>query len=239
MGQYYNPYIASFTSMCLNMDAANIRSYPGSGSTWFDVSSFNNLGALTACTLTGSGGTRAFSFDGTTSLVNLGATNGGNVTTVWTVEAWIYPTGYGENNSGRIFQHSSGSLTGFIFSLDNVNVTSGLQLNTYAISGFSARIGNCITLDTWQHVALAFSSGTATFYVNGASVGSSSITSPSSYTSSDYIGNNSGATNTFAGNISVVRLFRNALTAADIKHNYDVFKGRYSTFSAGGLQVPQ
>jgi len=239
MGQYYNPYIASFQTMCLNMDAANKRSYPGTGNTWFDVSNFNNTGSLTACTLTGSGGTTAFSFDGLTSLVNLGTTNGGNVTTAWTVEAWIYPTGYGEGNAGRIFQHSSGSLTGFIFSLDNSAVSAGLQVNTYAVSGFSARIGNCITLNTWQQVALSFSSGTATFYVNGASIGSSSITSPSSYTGSDYIGNNSGATNTFAGNISVVRLYRNALTAGEILNNYDVFKGRYSTDGAGGLQVPQ
>jgi hypothetical protein len=221
------------------MDAANIRSYPGTGNTWLDVSNFNNRGSLTACTLTGSGGTTALIFDGLTSLVNLGTTNGGNVTTSWTVEAWIYPTGYGEGNSGRIFQHSSGSLTGFIFSLDNSAVTAGLQLNTYAVSGFSARIGNCITLNAWQQVALSFSSGTATFYVNGASIGSSSVTSPSAYTGSDYIGNNSGATNTFAGNISIVRLYRNALTAGEILNNYDVFKGRYSTSGAGGLQVPQ
>jgi hypothetical protein len=239
MGQFYNPYIASFETMCLNMDVANVRSYPGTGNTWSDVSNFNNTGALTSCTLTGSGGTTAFTFNGTTSLVNLGTTNGGNVTTAWTVEAWIYPTGFGEGSSGRIFQHSSGSLTGFIFSLDNTNVTSGIQLNTYAISGFSARIGNCITLNEWQQVALSFSSGTATFYVNGASIGSSSITSPSAYTGSDYIGNNSGATNTFAGNISVVRLYRSALTAGEILNNYDVFKGRYSTSGAGGLEVPQ
>jgi hypothetical protein len=203
------------------------------------MSNYQNTGTLTSCTLTGSGGTTAFNFNGTTSLVNLGTTNGGNVTTAWTLEAWIYPTGYGENNAGRIFQHSSGSLTGFIVSLDNSAVTAGLQINTYAVSGFSARIGNCITLNEWQQVALSFSSGTATFYVNGSSIGSSSVTSPSSYTGSDYIGNNSGATNTFAGNISMVRLYRNALTAAEIKNNYDVFKGRYSTAGAGGLEVPQ
>lgn len=239
MGQFYNPSITSYELLCLNVDAANVRSYPGTGNTWLDVSTFNNIGALTSCTLTGSGGTLALTFNGTTSLVNLGTTNGGNVTTSWTCEAWIYPTGYGEGNSGRIFQHSSGSLTGFIFSLDNSTVTAGLQLNTYAVSGFSARIGNCITLNAWQQVALSFSSGTATFYVNGASIGSSSITSPSSYTGSDFIGNNSGATNTFAGNIAIVRLYRSSLTAAQIKDNYDSFKGRFVIAGAGGLEVPQ
>jgi hypothetical protein len=239
MGQFYNPTITSYESLCLNVDAANVRSYPGSGTNWSDLSTFNNLGTLTSCTFAGSGGTAAIVFNGTTSLVNLGTTNGGNVTTSWTCEAWIYPVGYGEGNAGRIFQHSTGSLTGFIFSLDNSAVTAGLQLNTYAVSGFSARIGNCITLNEWQQVALSFSSGTATFYVNGSSIGSSSITSPSSYTSTDYIGNNSGATNTFNGSIAIVRLYRSSLSAADIKNNYDSFKGRFSFLGAGGLEVPQ
>jgi hypothetical protein len=227
MGQYYNPVIASPDTLALNMDAANTRSYAGSGNTWFDLSAYSNSGALTSVTFGGSGATSALVFNGTTSLINLGSTNGGNVTTAWTVESWIKPTTAGEGSAGRVYQHSTGSLTGFICSLDNSAVSNGIQLNTYAISGFSARIGNCITNNSWQHVVWAFSPGSVTFYVNGASVGTSSITSPSSYTSTDYIGNNSGATNTFDGSISIVRLYRNTLTATEILQNFNAHRGRY------------
>ena len=227
MGQYYNPVISSPDTLALNIDAANTRSYPGTGNTCYDLSLYNNSGALTSVTFVGSGGTGAFVFNGTTSLINLGATNGGNVTTAWTLESWIKPTTAGEGNSGRIFQHSSGSLTGFICSLDNSAVSNGIQLNTYAVSGFSARVGNCITNNSWQHVVWAFSPGSVTFYVNGTAIGTSSITSPSSYTSADYIGNNSGATNTFDGSISIVRLYRNTLTATQIRKNYNSLKNRY------------
>jgi hypothetical protein len=227
MGQYYNPVIASPDTLALNMDAANTRSYAGSGNTWFDLSAYSNSGALTSVTFGGSGATSALVFNGTTSLINLGSTNGGNVTTAWTVESWIKPTTAGENNAGRIFQHSPGGGTGFICSLDNSAVTNGIQLNTYAISGFSARIGNCITNNSWQQVAWAFSPGSVTFYVNGASVGTSSITSPSSYTSTDYIGNNSGAVNTFDGSISIVRLYRNTLTDTQILQNFNAHRSRY------------
>lgn len=227
MGQYYNPVISSPDTLALNMDAANTRSYAGSGNTWFDLSAYSNSGALTSVTFGGSGATSALVFNGTTSLINLGSTNGGNVTTAWTVESWIKPTTAGENNAGRIFQHSPGGGTGFICSLDNSAVTNGIQLNTYAISGFSARIGNCITNNSWQQVAWAFSPGSVTFYVNGASVGTSSITSPSSYTSTDYIGNNSGAVNTFDGSISIVRLYRNTLTATEILQNFNAHRSRY------------
>ena len=227
MGHHFNPVISSIDSLALNIDAANTRTYPGTGNTCYDLSLYNNQGALTSVTFAGSGGTGAFVFNGTTSLIDLGVTNGGNVTTSWTVESWIKPTTAGEGNAGRIFQHSPGGGVGFICSLDNSSVANGMQLNTYAIVGFSARIGNCITNGSWQQVVWAFSPGSVTFYVNGASVGTSSITSPSSYTSTDYIGNNSGANNTFDGSISIVRLYRNTLTATQIRKNYNSLKNRY------------
>ena len=227
MGHHFNPVITSIDTLALNIDAANTRSYPGTGNTCYDLSLYNNSGTFTSVTFAGSGGTGAFVFDGTTSLINLGSINGGNVTTAWTVESWIKPTTAGEGNSGRILQHSPGGGTGFICSLDNSAVSNGIQLNTYAISGFSARIGSCITNGSWQQVVWAFSPGSVTFYVNGASVGTSSITSPSSYTSTSYIGNNSGATNTFDGSISIVRLYRNTLTATQIRKNYNSLKNRY------------
>jgi hypothetical protein len=227
MGHHFNPVISSIDSLALNIDAANTRTYPGTGNTCYDLSRYNNQGALTSVTFAGSGGTGAFVFNGTTSLIDLGVTNGGNVTTSWTVESWIKPTTAGEGNAGRIFQHSPGGGVGFICSLDNSSVANGMQLNTYAIVGFSARIGNCITNGSWQQVVWAFSPGSVTFYVNGASVGTSSITSPSSYTSTDYIGNNSGANNTFDGSISIVRLYRNTLTATQIRKNYNSLKNRY------------
>ena len=227
MGHHFNPIITSLDTLALNIDAANTRSYSGSGNTCYDLSLNNNSGALTSVTFSGSGGTGAFVFNGTTSLINLGSTVGGNVTTSWTLESWIKPNTSGEGSAGRIYQHSSGSLTGFICSLSGAASPVNLRLDTYAVSGFSAVFSSCVTLNSWQQVVWAFSPGSVTFYVNGAAVGSSSITSPSAYTGSDYIGNNSGATNTFDGNIGVVRLYRNTLTAAQILKNYNSLKKRY------------
>jgi hypothetical protein len=227
MGHHFNPIVPSFDTLALYVDAANTRSYSGSGNTCYDLSAYNNSGALTSVTFSGSGGTGAFVFNGTTSLINLGTTNGGNVTSSWTLESWIKPTTSGEGSAGRVFQHSSGSLTGFICSLSGTS-PANLRLDTYAVSGFSAVLSNCVTLNSWQQVVWAFSAGSVTFYVNGAAVGTSSITSPSSYTGSDFIGNNSAsATNTFDGSIGVVKLYRNTLTADQILKNYNILKKRY------------
>lgn len=227
MGHYYNPVISQYEALALHIDAANTRSYAGSGNTCFDLSSYNNSGSLTSITFSGTGATGTFVFNGTTSLINLGSTNGGNVTTAWTLESWIKPNTSGEGSAGRIFQHSTGSLTGFICSLSGSSSPVNLRLDTYDISGFNAVLSSCITLNAWQQVVWAFSPGSVTFYVNGAAVGTSSITSPSSYTGSDYIGNNSGATNTFDGSISIVRLYRNTLNSNQILANYNAQKNRY------------
>ena len=227
MGHHFNPIITNLDNLTLNIDAANTRCYPGTGNTCYDLSLSNNTGALTSVTFSGSGGTGTFVFNGTTSLINLGTTINGNVTTAWTLESWIRPNTSGEGSAGRIFQHSTGSLTGFICSLSGASSPVNLRLDTYAVSGFNAVFSSCVTLNSWQQVVWAFSPGSVTFYVNGAAVGTSSITSPSSYTGSDYIGNNSGATNTFDGNIGVVRLYRNTLTAAQVLKNYNSLKKRY------------
>jgi hypothetical protein len=228
MGQYYNPVMSSPDNLALNMDAANIRSYSGSGNTWSDLSAYSNSGALTSVTFGGSGATSALVFNGTSSLINLGTPSGANVTTAWTVESWIKPTNAGATNAARVYVHSTESLTGFVCALDNSAVTNGIQLNTYAISGFSARIGNCITNGSWQQVVWAFSAGSVTFYVNGSAVGTSSVTSPSSFTGTDYIGNRAGTANTFNGSISLVRLYRGTLTAADVLQNFNAHRSRYS-----------
>lgn len=227
MGQYYNPVISNPDSLALNIDAANFRSYAGTGSTCYDLSAFSNSGALTSVTFAGSGGTGAFVYNGTSSIINLGTPSGANVTTAWTLESWIRPTNAGATNAGRVYSHSTGSLTGFVCALDNSAVTNGMQINTYAFSGFSARIGNCITNNSWQQVVWAFSAGSVTFYVNGAAVGTSSVTSPSAYTGTDYIGNQAGTANTFNGSISIVRLYRSTLTAADVLQNFNAQRSRY------------
>ena len=45
MGTSYNPHIVS-DGLVLCLDAANPRSYPGSGTSWYDLSGNGNNGTL-------------------------------------------------------------------------------------------------------------------------------------------------------------------------------------------------
>lgn len=226
MGQYYNPQIVNINDLALYYDAGNIVSNPGTGASWFDLSTYANTALLTGTAFSTESNRKSIYFNGTNSIVDVG-TNGQNLTTAWSIECWCNPISYGENNEGRIYQHTTGSLTGFLFSLDNTGTTAGLLIRTYAVAGFVARVPNVVSLNTWQHLAVTFSSGTITWYKNGAALGTSSITSPSAYTSTNYIGNTSGLDRTFDGNIAVFKLYRTTLTAAQMAKNYNALKGRF------------
>lgn len=218
-----------FEEISFFYDAQNTRSYAGAGSTtWSDLSGYSVPAPISNIVYSGIGRTAAtFVFNALSSVVSMASNSRRNVTTAWTLDFWINPSGYGQNNKGVVYQHSSGALNGFIVSVDNSTNTAGITLNTYAIAGFSAKCANVVTLNTWQNFTLSFNSGVVTWYKNGASLGTSSITSPIIYTSGSYVGNNPGGTNTFAGLIGIIKLYRNSFTASDVLQNYNSHKGRY------------
>ena len=80
--------------LVLTYDAASKRSYPGSGTTWFDLISSNN-GTLTGGPTFDSGNGGSIVFDGTDDYVNGPATNSviGNNRATLTLSAWVKITG--------------------------------------------------------------------------------------------------------------------------------------------------
>jgi len=81
----------STSGLVLALDAANTKSYPGSGTTWTDMSGNNNNGTLTNGPTFNSANGGSIVFDGSNDFVTLGNqsvlgfTNG-----IFSVEAWVY-----------------------------------------------------------------------------------------------------------------------------------------------------
>ena len=94
--------------------------------------------------------------------------------------------------------------------------------NTYG-SGWDAPWTNTsIAADTWYHVAVIFTSGSAQVYFNGADKGSKSVTTNSgSYTATNIGGMRYSAANYFNGNIDEVAVFASALSSSDITAIYN------------------
>ena len=162
--------------------------------------------------------------------VDVGKDSSLDITKSVSVTAWIKPTTFGGGSLGMIFDKSN-SGEGYQFGLDNSTIVNGLQFNTDRGVTPAVSSASVITLDKWQFVAVSYNSadGVASFYVNGAPVGSGS---PSGANPGSGPNNNgiigqraqNDTTRNFDGTIDEVRVYNRALNFNEINALYQSTK---------------
>jgi hypothetical protein len=220
--------------LVLHLDAANIRSYPGSGTTWTDLSGNNNHATATSPQYSGSYG-GSFNFPNNTTSVFTTPSytlvpNGGV-----TMEAFIYPT----YNTFYLNPGNGSGITGrrnaYIYGMDiGPNVTpggnpfTGIEISGVS-SGTSAALPYAIT-NTWYHILWTYSTTSVKSYVNGVNQTSTSGTySPSTDTTGFQIGKRWGGFGyPLYGNIAIVRWYNRPLSELEVTQNYNAQKSRFN-----------
>lgn len=234
--------------LVLNLDAGVSDSYPGSGTTWTDLSGNGNNGTLTNMSATpfdsGNGG--SIVFDGNNDYVsteesflpnNLFADSNGS----WTVSAWfkfpVTPIGSKTSNaSWAIIGRAGGIATAGTFILyvgSETDTTYGAYApfkTAVTIRGAVTVMSDSVNTDTWNNIVLTWNESNGFYYFNNES-GTLNIGSASLQTYSNmYIGSNPSATpsnHMFSGNISIVKIYNRALSPQEIQQNYNALKGRF------------
>jgi hypothetical protein len=233
----YNPRIIT-DGLVMCLDAGNRKSYPGSGTTWADISGGGNTGTLTNGPTYSSANGGSIVFDGTndyeTLPTNLLVHHTGNP---FTFSIWFktLSTGIilGQQNTS-----TPNSATGYVPAIyvgtDGKLYTScfwGGAVSNQSISPVAVDDGN------WYNITVTFSSGSQISYLNGVSYATLAKTQ-TSYSSTYYyfLGSGSGSSWTnfpaspyFNGSISNALYYTKALTAAEIRQNYNALKPRYPT----------
>jgi hypothetical protein len=212
MGIAYNTSIVS-SGLVFALDAANSRSYSGSGLTAYGL-----VGGANGTLLNGTGFSSVaggcWLFDGTDDGINTTINIDNDPIGI---NAWVYCTEVTSVN-GR----------GIVLS-DNGGWDRGLEINdsTWGVhTGNSLyKVGTALS-NTWYNTFLSYSSNVWTLYVNGSFVfSSSSTTSPGSLATigrADYF-----STRIFQGLIPQVQIYNRALTVAEIKQNFNATRDRY------------
>jgi len=226
------PVIPAFVTsgVGLYVDAGNTTSYPGSGSSWFDLSGNGWTGAITAATFTSAGASSYFTFNGTTALVNFGNVTQANFGTGdFTITFWWNVTTYGTNSSPLSKKTSDASAgwhmyrDGGIPTVLNARVVTTANMPTVAPAG-------TVTTGAWQMLTLVRSGGAANnvkWYVNGVYNAQYTNTSNVTETTSLYAGWNQRYNGYFNGRMSLVAIYARALTTLEITQNYDATSYRY------------
>jgi hypothetical protein len=241
-----NPYVFAAaespaivtTNLQLYLDAGNTSSYPGTGTTWTDLSGNGNTGTFNNGPVFNSDAGGSIAFDGINDYIDLGQslTLEYNRTTGYTLNAWVYvPTGIA---SGAIF---SRGLNGTSFysvqflycdsSFGSGPKTLGMVMNgqnTWVVS-----TGNIITTNAWNNVAAVHTASSVKFYVNGTLINTTgALETP--YTNATIGSTQNGRLANpfqnnfwFGGRIAIMLAYNRGLSDAELLQNFNAHKSRY------------
>lgn len=240
MGFHRGPKIVT-NGLVLYLDAANKKSYPGTGTAWTDLSGGNNTGTLTNGPIFSSNNGGSIVFDGIDDLINTSYSVQGmsefstdvvfkTTVTYNTANYYNCPpicgTAQGSGTSGDWLLAVK---NGFLISYDELGGTSNVDLNVY------------VSDSKWYYAQVTkTSAGVITYYLNGVQLlqltGKTSQLRTTALTSTIYgtrwmVGSAfwiAGDYRNFTGNIALNMLYNRALTAAEVLQNYNATKSRFN-----------
>ena len=220
--------------LILNLDAGNATSYPGTGTTWTDLSVNGNNGTLINGVSYGSSNGGGLTFDGVNDYVitsnNLGISGDSAVS----ISTWVKLIELGSGSYGfrtiSMFGnvYSSGGGMG-IMHRGNGTLSVAFYQGLAATS-----LGGIIAANNWYNITITKSPGavgveTTKMYVNGVAqtlTFNTSIT-PNFANTKAYIGTdvaNEISNNMVIGNTLI---YSKALTSTEVVQNFDATKGRF------------
>ena len=210
--------------LVLCLDAAIGKSYPGSGTSWTDLSGNGNNGTLVNGPTFSSANGGSIVLDGVNDYIS---TTSISIST-FTYEGWLYNnlTG-GSTNYGYFFSGSDGR--GLAVS-EGGNAGIGLVAGSlYYYNGAAPiSLGINIPSNTWTNICCIGNStnNTVQIYKNSIYGTSTSVTNSQSVITAFGI-YKYGNSHYWDGGFSIKRLYNRALSADEILQNYKATKGRF------------
>lgn len=232
MAIFSGPEIVN-SGLVLHLDAANLRSYSGTGTSWYDLSGNNNTGTLTNGPTYDSLNKGNLVFDGTNDLVTTSTLPYQFLTTGVTISVIIKYSqtttndnviswgtsafNGGPNYSWEIRIRGSGSVE---FSPGVVVSGTVPTKMTYAQS---TPLNN---RDAFLDVVYT-ANGMSYIYENAVQVASYNYTGVGVYTNTQSLRIGRGTDSNFPGKIYSVKLYNRPLSQIEVKQNFTALRGRY------------
>jgi len=221
MSTFINPKIV-LNGLTFLLDAANKKSYSGSGSVWTDLSKNKNNGVLTnPINIVHEPGSHLRFNESNTA--GTGYIEMGNVlTSTYTKNVWFRTNA---NNANNLLSGAPANTSTILWS-DQRYIAAGhgfaFNINNGATVQYDS--GSTLGLQSWHNVCVTYVSTTMKLYVNGILVDTGTAPVPNEF--SLHIG---AAANQYelSGDVAYASLYNRALTAAEVLQNYNAIKGRF------------
>jgi len=228
MATNYSPKIVT-DGLVLCLDAADKNSYPGSGTTWYDLGPNGNNGTLQASTMGTVSGSNTMAFDGGSTKVTLTETTelafgtGNFSISMWlkassTIGTYssIFDKGNPSNSSTAGYQLflSGGSL--------RYNISNGSGNWSELVVGSSPDMRD----DAWHHFVWAYNGSNIKFYLDNVLLDTDTWANGSGSPTADFKIGDSWVTN-FTGEIPIFIIYNKELTAKEISQNFNAHRSRF------------
>jgi hypothetical protein len=219
MGYNHSPRIIT-DGLVLVLDVANSKSYPGSGTTWNDLSGNGYVGTLTNGPTFSGDNLGSIVLDGVDDyiIVNPDTIN----TDSTTFEIWCKVDNPSSSGGSQIvFGYPNGTNQRVYFGF-NTSQTWDLGIQTSAWSTTP------LLVDTnWHYFVITLNIGIAKIYQDGNEYRTKSYTSFTTSGNNLRIGDNFNSSYSFAGKTSIFKIYNRVLTQDEITQNYNAIKSRY------------
>ena len=227
---YINPYSLAAagivtSGLALHLDAGDPASYPGSGTTWTDLTGNGRNGTLTNGPTFDSGNGGSIVFDGTNDFVQC---SGSLTLTAATFIVWIRRNGTQNQYDGILFSRGT-NVTGINFSAITNNQL-GYHWNA-APNTYSWASGLTIPNLEWSMCVVSVTSTAATAYLyqsSGLTTAVNTVDHSIATLDDIKIGQDEFGGRYFNGNIAQALIYNRALTAGEITQNFNATRSRYS-----------
>jgi len=220
----YGQYSIVSDGLIVALDASDLSSYPGTGTTWFDTSGNNNHGTIFGGAVFDK---NSLIFDGVDDYVQLpaGFSNFSNGLTIF-----VFADFGNASNWERIIDFGNGPSDNNML-IARVSTSNNLAFEIY---NGSTSLGKCVVVDgvlnnTITQYAVTLNGSNCLIYRNGQLLqGFSYPYLPINITrNSCYIGKSNWADALFEKSMGNIMIYNRALTSSEISQNYNALKGRY------------
>ena len=221
MSLFHSPSLVT-SGLVLCLDAGNPKSYPGSGTTWTDLSGNGNTGTLVNGPTYNSANGGSIVFDGVNDYIDTSGNVGLLPTAGLTLSAWAKTS----TKDKFLINKANGSVTTG-YALYQISV-GYLYFNLAPITLYSTTY---VSDNVWHYMVGVWTpSSSMRIYVDGVMVAQSTTSIPAAIIDPGmnlWIGKRGNGADLWNGNISSVSIYNRALSAAELQQNFNALRGRY------------
>ena len=209
--------------LVLHLDAGDSASYPGSGTTWTDLSGNGYNHTLTNAPFTTIDGASCFDVSSSGRVQDSGTTF--TFGSSHTMIAWARPLADSEVSIWRTLWRTQLNDHPLLIQ-DGTNLIGYYDNNSNQFISYGLNAGTLGIENKWTMFTLVASGGSTTCYINNLSA-SGTVAYTTSGNDHDFFGNLSSGSQPF-GYVSVAQIYNRALTASEIQQNFNALRGRFS-----------